>query len=112
MPRLPRHTVYLLLSEKGEVHTGYTSNLCRRFREHNSMENTGWTRGRSWRLLAVRQFPDRDSALHVERELKTQRFHKWNWLRRLGRKRPPGRLRVLCQQMGIVHAAVRGGDEH
>ena len=82
MRRLPRFHVYLLLSERGEVYAGYTGNLRRRLREHNASSNTGWTRGRQWRLLAVRCFLDRHSALLAERQLKRSKFDKRKWIQR------------------------------
>ena len=100
MPRLPRFHVYLLLSDRGELYTGYTSNLRRRLREHNSEDNEGWTRGRRWRLLAVRCFLDRHSARIVERSLKRSRYDKSNWVRRQRH-----RLRELCRRHGIEHAS-------
>ena len=87
MKRLPRHFVYALWSEKlDQVYIGYTSNICRRFREHNAADNTGWTRkGMPWRLLAVQSYLDNHSALNVERHLKRGRYNKQNWLRTLPR---------------------------
>jgi len=97
--RLPRFYVYLLLSERGKIYTGYTANIRRRFREHNSRENKGWTRGRRWHLLAVRCFLDRHSALLVERQLKRSRYDKRNWI-----KNRESRLRELCRKNGIEYA--------
>ena len=103
-PRLPRFYVYLLLSERGEIYTGETNNIRRRFKEHNSCENQGWTRGRRWYLLAVQCFLDRDSAILTERQLKRSRYDKRNWLRHLARQ--GGRLRTLCGRHGISHRMV------
>lgn len=97
-PRLPRFHVYLLLSERGEIYTGSTGDIRRRLREHNSHQNQGWTRGRRWRLLAVRCFMDRDSALLVERQLKRSRYDKRNWIRGAN-----SRLATLCRRHGIQH---------
>ena len=85
--RLPRFVVYLLFSERtGQVYLGYTSNLRRRFRQHNAENNAGWTRrGRPWRLLAVRTFFDRDSAQLAEQRLKQSKYDKDNWIRALPR---------------------------
>lgn len=99
MTRLPRFYVYLLLSDRGEIYTGYTNSLRRRLREHNGKTNRGWTRGRRWRLLAVRCFLDRHSARIIERGLKRSRYDKSNWLRRQRR-----RLHELCRRHGIEHA--------
>jgi len=101
-PRLPRFFVYLLLChENGTVYAGYTANLRRRFKEHNSVKNTGYTRGKRWHLLAVKCFLDRDSALIFERRLKRSRYDKRNWIRRVGR------LGVLCERYGIKSSRLR-----
>jgi len=97
-PRLPRFWLYLLLSESGEIYAGYSSDLRRRLREHNSASNRGWTRGRRWRLLAVRCFLDAHSVQLAERTLKRSRFEKRNWIRR-----ERCRLRELCRRHGIQH---------
>ena len=96
MTRLPRFYVYFLIArEDGMIYTGYTSNLRRRFKQHNAVENTGFTRGRRWHLLAVRCFLDRDTALLFERRVKKSRRFKTRWIKRLGR------LRTLCDRYGI-----------
>ncbi|TWT67040.1 GIY-YIG nuclease superfamily protein [Posidoniimonas polymericola] len=82
MTRLPRYWTYLLLSDRGETYAGYTSDLRRRLREHNSAENRGWTRGRRWRLAAAECYFDRASAVWVEKRLKRSRSFRQSWLRR------------------------------
>lgn len=103
MRHLPHFYVYLLLFERGEVHVGFTTNLCRRFAEHNAANNQGWTRGRRWHLLAVRCFLDRHSALISERQLKRSRYDKSNWIRR-----EQNRLHELCRRHGISHSLIAG----
>lgn len=99
MTRLPRFYVYLLIArEDGMIYTGYTSDLRRRFKQHNAAGNTGFTRGRTWHLLAVKCFLDRDTALLFERSLKRGRHGqrlKKQWIKRIGR------LRTLCDRYGI-----------
>lgn len=73
MSRLPRYWTYLLLSDLGETYAGYTSNLRRRLRQHNSPENRGWTKGRRWRLVAAECYFDQGSALWTEKRLKRWR---------------------------------------
>lgn len=70
---------YLLVSNKGEVYLGATSNLRQRFRTHNSAENRGWTRSRRWHLLAVVQFPTRVEAFRYESKLKKSLLLKSQW---------------------------------
>lgn len=99
MTRLPRFYVYLLIArEDGMIYTGYTSNLRRRFKQHNAKTNTGFTRGRRWHLIAVKCFLDRDTALLFERCVKNSRGTrgiKKQWINRTGR------LRRLCDRYGI-----------
>lgn len=104
MLRLPRYYVYLLLSRDGKTYIGMTSNIRRRFKQHNAQSNQGWTGGKGpWHLLAVRMYLDKHSAQMVEKQLK--KWHRgrgnWNldgWIRR---ERP--RLRRLCERYGIQH---------
>lgn len=70
---------YLLLSERGEVYLGATTQLRQRIREHNSPESTQWTRGRRWHLLAVRGFENRRGAFELELELKRRPDKKKKW---------------------------------
>lgn len=101
MPRLPRFYVYLLLSERGEVYCGYTNCIKRRLKEHNAPTSRGWTRGRRWYLLALKMFPDRYSALLVERQMKKSKYDKRNWIKRLSRHR------ILCERHGIQDSCRR-----
>src|SRR5690606_8969861 len=48
-------------------------------RTHNSENNTGWTRGRRWHLLAVIQFPTRTEAFEYETKLKKSLLLKSQW---------------------------------
>lgn len=97
MRRLPRFYVYLLLCrDDGTTYTGYTANLRRRFKEHNSPANTGWTRWRRWHLLVVTCFLDRDTALLFERRVKRSGRRKRAWIKRVRR-----RLDTLCERHGI-----------
>jgi len=86
-----------LLGEKGQVYCGYTANIRRRLKEHHAKNNTGWTRGQRWHLLAVRCFLDRHSALIVERQIKRSKYDKDNWIRR-----ERLRLRELCRRHGFA----------
>lgn len=95
--RLPSHSVYLLFAGDGTTYVGYTSRCIKqRLAEHNSLSNRGWTRGRRWRLLALRMFLDADSARMTERQLKRSKYDKRNWLARLDR------LSVLQERHGFT----------
>lgn len=102
MTPLPRFTVYLLIArEDGTIYTGYTSQLRRRFKQHNAADNTGFTRGKRWHLLAVRCFDDAAEAQDFEKQLKRSKYDKRNWIKRLGR------LRTLCDRHGIQCSYLR-----
>jgi predicted GIY-YIG superfamily endonuclease len=74
-----RAWAYLLLSERGEVYLGATTDLRSRLRSHNAPDNNGWTRGRRWHLLAVATFPTRAEAFNYERDLKRRPHKKIIW---------------------------------
>lgn len=65
---------YLLLSENGKTYAGQTNNLKRRLKAHNDPDNTGYTRGRKWYLLAAWPFKTRYEALIFERGLKSTKL--------------------------------------
>ena len=71
--------IYMLLSELGEVYLGCTTRLRRRLKRHNSPNNKGWTAGRHWHLLAVREFPTKDAGFLHEHELKKRPHQKIKW---------------------------------
>ena len=70
---------YLLLSERGEVYLGATTNLRQRLRQHNAPDNDGFTRGRRWHLLAAQRFSTRQQAFAHESHLKKSLDLKMAW---------------------------------
>jgi predicted GIY-YIG superfamily endonuclease len=70
---------YLLLSNRGEIYLGATTDLHERLRSHNSSRNTGWTKGRRWHLLGIRAFETRKEAFSYEAELKKKPHKKIIW---------------------------------
>lgn len=70
---------YLILSERGEVYLGATTNLRQRLRQHNAPDNEGFTRGRRWHLLAVQRFSTRKQAFAHEGRLKKSLHLKMEW---------------------------------
>ena len=76
-----RAWTYMLLSERGEVYLGATTNLRERIRSHNSPHSTQWTRGRLWHPLAARVFSTAKEAFALEREMKKNRSKKAKWKR-------------------------------
>ena len=76
-----RAWTYMLLSERGEVYLGATTNLRKRIRSHNSPDSTQWTRGRLWHPLAAQVFSTAKEAFALEREMKKNRSKKAKWKR-------------------------------
>ncbi len=66
--------VYILASAGGRrTYVGWTTNLERRLREHNSGTGARSTRGRQWRLLYAERYPTRQAAMSREWHLKRDR---------------------------------------
>ena len=65
--------VYVLQSEAdaGRYYVGLTTDLKRRFDEHNSGKSIHTNKHRPWKLAIYLAFPDRDKAERFERYLKS-----------------------------------------
>jgi putative endonuclease len=72
---------YLLVCAEGLTYLGATTNLKRRIHAHNSQNNTGWTKGRKWHLLAARRFDSREEAFAYEGLLKKDVRRRNGWKR-------------------------------
>ncbi|MGB6545655.1 MAG: GIY-YIG nuclease family protein [Candidatus Acidiferrales bacterium] len=69
---LKMFSVYVLRSKAtGLLYTGSTSNLARRFEQHNSGISVSTKHGRPWELVFREDYPTRAQAVRRERELKT-----------------------------------------
>jgi putative endonuclease len=63
--------VYLLLCEDGTIYTGITTDVDRRFKEHQSGKASHYTHAKkAVRILYTEEQPDRSSALKREAEIK------------------------------------------
>ncbi|MEK7162567.1 MAG: GIY-YIG nuclease family protein [Patescibacteria group bacterium] len=63
--------VYILQSEKtGRYYIGYTSNLDKRIRYHNSRKNKSTKSGIPWRLIKYENFDTKKEAWLRERKIK------------------------------------------
>lgn len=101
MKRLPRFFVYLLwCPEDGTIYTGYTANLRRRFKRHNRREKGRFTSGRRWRLLAVKCFLDKHTALFFEQQIKRWYHGRGNWTRDSWMRQTKPRLHKLKARAG------------
>jgi len=67
------HYVYRLRSERypDQKYTGYSGDLKRRVRQHNSGQNTSTAPFRPWRLVFYAAFESETAARAFERYLKT-----------------------------------------
>ena len=73
---------YLLVCAEGLTYLGATTNLKRRLHAHNSQNNTGWTKGRKWHLLAAKRFESREEAFAYEALLKKDVRRRNGWKRK------------------------------
>ena len=67
--------VYLLVSDDNRTYTGFTSDLKRRIREHNS-DKSGYTRGKRWHLAYYEAYASKIDAMRRERRLKDGRARR------------------------------------
>ena len=65
--------VYVLGSAGPRTYVGWTTNLERRLREHNSGKGARATRGRQWTLLYAERHAAREEAMSREWHLKRDR---------------------------------------
>ena len=71
-----RHYVYLLLSivkNKTISYVGYTNNIEKRLKLHNSGKGAKFTRGRIWNLIYFKYFKSKNKAMKEEYKLKKDR---------------------------------------
>ena len=71
--KLDCFTVYVLYSFENEIfYTGYTSDLVKRFHDHNTHNTNGFTvKYRPWIVLYTEIFTTKSSAISREKELKS-----------------------------------------
>lgn len=65
--------VYVLQSQDSDrkLYIGYTGDLERRFSEHNSPTNQGWTKNRKWTLVYYEAYKSEPDARQRENRLKS-----------------------------------------
>jgi len=74
------YTYVLYSSEYQKIYIGQSANLPERIRQHNSTQNTGWTKKyQPWILIYSEAYPDRKQAMKRERQLKTSQGRKFIW---------------------------------
>ncbi len=71
------HYIYIVECSDGSLYTGYTTDLERRMKEHNSNTGAKYTRGRTpVSLLYYEEFDNRSEATKRECEIKKLRKNK------------------------------------
>ncbi len=67
--------VYMLksLEKKSVTYVGYTKNLPKRIKLHNSGKGAKFTRGRNWRLIYKEKLPSKSKAISREYYIKKNR---------------------------------------
>ena len=69
--------------KKSEFYLGSTSDINRRLMEHNSQENTGWTRNKRWILVYYEAYLNADFVRYRETELKLSKSMKTHLINRI-----------------------------
>ena len=85
--------VYLIISHKNDKYTsyvGYTSNLKRRIKLHNSSKGAKFTRGRLWKLIYKKKYKNKIIAMKEEyllkKNFKLRKEIKQNYIINVGKK--------------------------
>ncbi len=85
--------VYLIISTNSTKYTsyvGYTSNLKRRIKLHNSSKGAKFTRGRLWKLIYKKKYKNKIIAMKEEyllkKNFKLRKEIKQNYIRNVGKK--------------------------
>ena len=68
-----RYFVYLLIStnyDENLSYVGYTNNLKNRLIKHNSSKGAKFTRGRKWKIIYSKSYPNKSIAISEEYKLK------------------------------------------
>ena len=67
--------VYMLKSieKKPVTYVGYTNNLKKRFKLHNSGKGSKFTRGRNWKLIYKESFKSKNKAISREYYIKNNK---------------------------------------
>ena len=67
------HFVYLLLTKSRNAYisyVGYTNDLTKRLKKHNSSKGAKFTKGRKWRIIYSKKYSSKSIALKEEYKLK------------------------------------------
>ena len=68
-----QYFVYLIVAKNNQSlisYVGYTNNINKRLKDHNSLKGAKFTRGRSWKLAYSKSYNSKSVALKEEYKLK------------------------------------------
>ena len=74
-----KHFVYLLVSyNKNRIisYVGYTNDIKKRLKLHNSSKGAKFTRGRKWEIIYKKSYNTKSEAMQKEFKLKNDRFKR------------------------------------
>ncbi|MCB9294043.1 MAG: GIY-YIG nuclease family protein [Lewinellaceae bacterium] len=80
-----KYVVYILESQSsGRLYIGYTNDLGRRFKEHNSNQTKSTRSKGPWTLLYAKEGLEKTEAMELERRLKNWKNRKrvLSWIER------------------------------
>ena len=70
-------TVYVIVSIEKFVYVGFTNNLERRLKEHNTGQSQWTKKGTDWKVVYSEEFPIRAEARKREKYLKSHAGKEW-----------------------------------
>ena len=76
-----KHYVYAIISnhkKKLITYVGYTNNIQKRLKLHNSSKGAKFTKGRSWKIIYKRKYNTKKEAMINEYKLKKNRIIRNN----------------------------------
>ena len=62
--------IYLIINRNNTSYVGYTNNLKKRLKKHNSSKGAKFTRGKKWILIYSKEFLNKSEAMKEEYKLK------------------------------------------
>ena len=72
-----KYTVYALISfhkKRFYTYVGYTTNLTKRLKQHNSSKGAKYTRGKQWKIIYKKNYMNKSLALINEYKLKKNKM--------------------------------------
>ena len=82
--------VYILININGKsnpTYVGYTSNLQKRLKLHNTSNGAKFTRGRKWKIIYKKRYNNKKIAMQneykIKKDLKQRRLIKSNFLEKI-----------------------------